>query len=336
MEAINRDFNDWGLTLRYPGCYETFVKVTQGYAAAKTTKNPDWYRSSHASAAWATGRYDEAKQVLDGLGDRAEAKPFVLRGAEDGLDAMSEVYAKAGPHAAALREADKAREKDDAATAAPLYAGVLKQLDEKDHGRLYVETRARATEAAVKFAAGEWVDVQPVKTLFGWKQVAGTWQLDEEGALVGTPQGGTSAFARHKALLWTGGMLGVDETFEISGRVAFIADPGQKTGGGGAVLVSDDFNTRGYVLVDPGLDKVVYYFGNNPPMAPAELGGENDFVIRFAQKTVTVEVNGKPVAPTFKVGGDRYADGIRLGVGGVGQAKVKFTKLRLRKVMKEE
>ena len=335
MEAINRDFNNWGLTLRYPGCYEAFVKVTQGYAAAKTTKNPDWYRSSHASAAWATGRFDEAKQVLDALGDRPRRSCFSSRrrgrarrdvgGVCDGRPARGGV-ARGGGGA----------KKDDQAAAATLYADVMKQLDGKDRGRLYVETRARAADAAVKFAAGEWVDVQPVKTLFGWKQVAGTWQLDEAGALVGTPQGGTSAFARHKALLWTGGMLGVDETFEISGRVAFVTEPGQKTGGGGAVLVSDDFDTRGYVLVDPGLDKVVYYFGNNPPMAPAELEGENDFVVRFDQKTFTVEVNGKPVGQTFKMGGDRYADGIRLGIGGVGLAKVKFTKLRLRKVTKPE
>ena len=49
-----------------------------------------------------------------------------------------------------------------------------------------------------------------------------------------------------------------------------------------------------------------------------------------------MEVNDKPVAQTFRMGVDRYADGIRLGVGGVGLAKVRFTKLRLRKVVKAE
>ena len=49
-----------------------------------------------------------------------------------------------------------------------------------------------------------------------------------------------------------------------------------------------------------------------------------------------VELDGKPVGQGFAMGGNKDDDGIRLGVGGGGSAPVKFTKLRLRKVMRGE
>ena len=45
-----------------------------------------------------------------------------------------------------------------------------------------------------------------------------------------------------------------------------------------------------------------------------------------------MEVNGKRVGQPIPVPADRFAGGMHVGVGGVGQMAIKFTKLRVRRL----
>jgi hypothetical protein len=338
IQTINRDVNDWARVYADRHNYDTVVKVMEGYAAALATKNPKkaaWYKSYHAAAAWRTGKLDEAKKVLNEQGEAADPRPFQRMGSSDGKVAISQVYAYSGPHAAAVRQADAARQNGDDATAAKAYAAVLEKLDEKDPARRYVSARSRAADAVVKLAAGEWVDVQPVDGLAGWRQVTGTWQVDADGALVGRPHIGGAA-DRQKVLAWTGAVFGEDEAFEIAGHFEFVGEPDAKVGAAGALIVADDFGARGFVILDRDKAKAVFYFGTNPPMAETEVGAGNDFLVRYDHKTFTLEANGKPVGRPFTMTGEKFAGGLYAGVGGVGTAPVKFTKLKLRRVVKPE
>jgi hypothetical protein len=56
--------------------------------------------------------------------------------------------------------------------------------------------------------------------------------------------------------------------------------------------------------------------------------------VRYDHKTFTLEANGKPVGQPFTITGEKFAGGLYAGVGGVGTAPVKFTKLKLRRVVK--
>jgi len=344
MQAINRDVLDYAEVYSDPDRYATLVKVCEGYAAALEGKKQwpsqtsgkgsvDYYKTYHAAVAWKTGKYDEAKRVLDGLGvDRVDARPFRQLGPVDSRDAVSEVYAMAGPHAPALREARGAHDAGDAAAAAKAYAVVMAKLDDKDPALPYVRARARAADAAVKLAAGEWVDVQPVDTLAGWRPVSGTWRLDADGALVGLPQVGGWA-DKQSVIAWTGALFAADDAFEIAGHFELVERPNHDTGGAGALLIRDDSEARNIVQIDRD-DNMVYYWGLGPrsPKFPAQVGIANDFVVRYDRKTVTTEVNGRPVGEPVRLTSTYFDDGLRTGVAARTHSEVRFTGLKLRRI----
>ena len=337
MQAINRDVHDYGEVYSDPVRYGTIVKVTEGYAAAlagKEQKEADYYKSYHAAVAWRTGKYDEAKQAMDQLGEgaRVDARPFRQLGPADSRDAVSEVYALAGPHAAALREAQAAGDGGDDAGAAKRYAAVLGKLPDKDPARLYVRARDRAADAAVKLAAGEWVDIQPLDTLAGWRPVSGTWRLDPDGALVGLPQVGGWA-DKQSVIAWTGVLFARDDAFEVAGHFELVPRPNHDIGGAGALIIRDDSEARNFVLADRD-DNVVYYWGfaKPQPMFETSVGLANDFVVRYDRKTFTMQLNGKPVGDPIRLTSNYYNDGFRTGVAARAHSEVRFTRLKLRRI----
>jgi hypothetical protein len=249
--------------------------------------------------------------------------------------AISEIYALSGPHAADLRKANAALIVHNGGAAAEDLRAILAKLPPDDPSLPYVAARSRVADWLVGFESGEWVDVQPKDNLGGWTAVAGDWQVEGD-ALLARPNVNGDTKDHQMMLVWTAGDLD-GRAFELAGRFEFVVEPGpgKEAGNGGPALHSPTTRYYGYVQFDRDDQKARFvYDRTNPPLVDADVHAANDFVFRRdADGTITTLLNGEPALEPFKVPRRQFLPPLRFGVGGIGRAPVRFTNLRLRKIV---
>lgn len=158
------------------------------FAKAKEKWPPhmaDWYSSYHVCVAVYLAKYDDAKQVVEELGDRLDKE---LLGSHGLLPdrTISQIYAYTGPNAEEFQSAQRkiTLRKTDAALAA--YTALIAKLPKDDKSLYYAQSCKAELETIKTFNAGKWMDLQPDADLGGWTVVRGKWKVEEDGTITGT------------------------------------------------------------------------------------------------------------------------------------------------------
>src|SRR5437762_13127330 len=89
------------------GVYDNVRKMCDGYAQSPQARDrADFYRSINAAAAWRTNHFDDARKLLDALGEHLDTDGFKRVRVIPSL-AVSHVYAMTGPVRSAVEAAEK-------------------------------------------------------------------------------------------------------------------------------------------------------------------------------------------------------------------------------------
>jgi hypothetical protein len=187
--AIGEELPDRRDAFAMPGVYEDCLRAMNGYL--KQPRPPatvHLWKSRLAILHWATGRYAEAAQVLDELGDELAPRALAeFKAKRD--DVVGEARLFGGPHADDVEAAEEwiAENKVDEALAA--YEKIAERDDIPPGGRRLLASRIAAMKTAAALERYEWVDLQPPPDLAGWRVVAGDWKVDKDGTVVGSTPG---------------------------------------------------------------------------------------------------------------------------------------------------
>ena len=329
----------WAL-LNDPAVYDKVAAVCDGYLKAVPSGRQDaFWRSAKAAAAWKAERWSDARKALDEQsagGGKPVPATFRWFGADDGLTAAAEVYARTGPRADDLTAAEELAAVGKPAEAIAKFRAAADALGAADPASRYLAVQAGRLDAGLKFAAGDWASLD-VGGLAGWRQNEGIWRATDDGALAGQP--GKTGWSR---LVWSdpaSRQLGT--AFEISGTVRFPVTGKRRLpsySGGVFLFNREGESTTLFVgLWKPGNSVGFNAHGSPDKSYPRKMSDAPTFRVRVVGRDVTLWVDGKPVGEPYKL-----PDGLRpelgFAVGGYGKAAatVTFADLKVRKLPEGE
>jgi hypothetical protein len=319
---VAADLGGWAPALELPGVREGLIRMAEGYAKAlESIGEHRYYATLPAALAWRSGDHAEARRVLERLGDGGiDPGPFRLVGAQDPAAALGQAWVMGGPHADRAGAAEAARNAggdadNEAALAA--FQALASELAGEPRAKLYLDARVRTLDHRVRFARGEWVDLQPA-SLAGWRTLFGTWDVAPDGALVGRP-----AVGKEHAYLICEEDFG--NRFEVSMRLDALAPasaPCITFARGTAAYAGDVRVTMTDVSLLSRNDGARTY--------PAATTAPVEMTVRCDAGRVNLRVNDKewtdvPYAPAA-------LPGLRVGVGAQGRGAVRFGGLKIRKL----
>jgi hypothetical protein len=332
MRTLNDIASEVGTNYwRGPGIYEQVQELYDGMVDYANKRQPpgtaevDSMRSEQAAFAWRITRYDEARQLLDGLGDRFDASMFENVGAM-GMLARSHAYAMRPGLAEQVNEAERLASVNDVDEAIKSYDAAAAPLAADDKALFFLKSRLKQLRWQKQFEAGEWVDVQPEKDLAGWSPQAGKWEVDEKGGLVGTFTTPQLAWIPCSAPFLRGNIV-------VEGNVELPADSNCSAGIGmtynslstiyGMYLRREKGQTKGQLRRDFWPAK----------FDAVDLQSSNKFSFTFSAGTASAELNGQKVFDNYDVRYLWQANKSYFGVGGKfspAGTKIRFTNLRVR------
>ena len=332
LQALDDIASDMGGTQfwRQPGVYEQVKELYDGMtAAAAKRESPgevDNLRSEQAAFAWRVGRYEEARQVLDELGERFNRNAFERFNAM-GMLAASHAYAMRPGLSETITEAERQASMNQLDDATKTYQAALEKLDAKDKATFYFKSRIRQLQWQKQFEAGEWVDIQPTKDFAGWSPQYGQWEVDEQGGVVGT-------YEAPRQWIWLpcqGQFTG--RSFVIEGNAELLGDGNAQAGVG--MTYNSLSRIYGLFLQRARRDGKTTLRRDFWPGAQdeIELQPTNKFTFTFAAGRVSASVNDKEVFKDYDIGYMWKSNRSYLGVGGRwGErgGKIRFTNLRIR------
>ena len=315
---------------RQPGVYDEVKSLYDGLAAhAQTKRNKpteaDAVRSEQAAFAWRAQNYEEAKRLLDALGDRVDYAAFEKYNAMGRL-AASHVYAMQTPWKTFVDTAEQVAGINDVAAAIAVYDSCIDDVANDDKALFFLKSRRQQLQWQKQYDAGAWVHIQPAKDLIGWNPQAGKWDVDESGGVVGT-------FVKRE-LCWLPcqGQF-VRGSFVIEGNVELLDDKNCSAGVGmtynkldqiyGFFLQRDVRGGKSYFRRD-------FYPGSRDAM---ELQPKNKFRFTFAAGRAAATVNDTEIFRDYDVSYLWKANKSYLGIGGRwGEpgSRMRFTNLRIR------
>ena len=177
----------------HPEAYKLVTDVFTNYAKQlKSEQGADWYRSYHAAVAWRVGKLDDARRILDEVGDKVQPALFSRVGTT-GL-AISHTYGMTGPHAKDIKAAIDMYNSAKLEDVHKAFADLVRKIDRNDKAHAYVRDRFVSLDHRVRFEAGQEIDILPAADYSAWRAQAGYWNLDKpeddksdkKTALIGT------------------------------------------------------------------------------------------------------------------------------------------------------
>jgi hypothetical protein len=332
MDAMQDILSDDGPEYwQRPAVYGHVDELMSGMAKQYPAK-ADYFRSYQAACAWRCGKYDDARKVMDDLGDRMKLRAFGGFGVMPPV-AASHAYAMRPGVQEKVEAAEAQATSGDLSAAAKAYADVSEKIDAKDRAQLFLRGRRQQLLWLFQLRAGQWVDIQPTdKDLIGWAPQAGTWSVDDKGGLVGTADADDNA-AGDPGGIWMPCQTMMQDNFAIEGTLELHANGGTMDAGIG-VLLSDLRTRYGIYLRDAeGRGSLLDYCFPFKDF-PLELQPSNKFRFTFNAGTVTAEVNGKKICenvPTqiWNAGGGSTYLAVGCYTSSKGQS-VRYTGLRMR------
>jgi hypothetical protein len=307
------------------GLYERLARLTDGLATHDGPgPSTDSNRSFQAAVAWKLGHYDEAKKVLDDLGDRLQPRQFDDVWVIHQL-AVSQVYALTSAQKRQLVAADAEAQGKSRDAAIAGYREALAAMPADHKGRYFVVSQIRQLEWQSRFEEGQWVELQPDNALTGWHARAGRWSVDDDGALVGT------ADTDGLVIMCQATELGKKYTIEVTVE---LLDPAVT--GGVAYSWGTPVPKRGFWLRHGDADSSDALIRGILP--PAEdkvtLAQRNVLRLIFNNGWVSARLNGRAVFDEAGLEAAFRTPRQYFGVGALNAkpgAKVRFTNIRLRK-----
>jgi hypothetical protein len=218
MEKIREDARDPSLW-KVPEAYAAATKVLATYAE-RYEDHPigPWFTSFHAALAWRLGRYEEARPLLERVGEKLDIERFTHLGGS--WNAVGEVYARTGPHAADVKHALELDRRHAFKEALALFREIDGKTDDADKATPYLRERITRLDRGVRFEAGEWVNLLPsAEALAANGSRWGAWRIDEQQRLVGTTTGDRMFLTAD---------FGTGPRYELSVTLARQAEPGER------------------------------------------------------------------------------------------------------------
>jgi hypothetical protein len=323
LAIVDDSDGSWAI-LAQPGVYEEIARVCDGYAEAlkDAPERAAWYTTLRAAAAWRADRLDEARRVLDHLGDRVAPYAFKVMRSQTPQAAVGYVYAITSPEAARVRRAEAALAAGDAEAALAEFraAGAALAAEEATHP--YFEARVTLLERRQRLAGGEWVDLKPDAGLTGWQTLGGSWYvMPEDSSIFCNPPRGTPS----PVLLLSDE---VGPRFEVTGRL-------RREGPWGGGLT---FRTGPRSFADVTLSaRTVDVTSNGQRLHTAEVitPAEVKFACRFNRGRVTFTADGKTLVDAYDLPPEfRNNPGVGLLVLPGGRAR--FMDLKIRRILKDD
>lgn len=321
VRAIVADDSGSWEVLSWPGVYEELGKMFDGYERqpARPQFGPPWHRSLRAAVAWRAGRHDEARRLLDQLGEDVLPNAFITCKAKSPEAAIGQVYAMTGKEAQRVKQAEAALTAGDPAEALETFRAAAKAVAAAEpRARPYFDARIEMLEKRARLANNEWVALRASPGLPGWQPLAGRWELvEEDGSIRGTHEG-----HRTSAILMCTEDLGA--RYEFAGRI-------HREGDAAAALVLESPG-REFVFLSFGpREAVVHFTGGTVPLMAELPDGELDVGCVFEHGRLTLRVNGKVVAQKFGLA-PSFAAGSRVGLSVPGEGSARFAILRVRRL----
>ncbi len=278
------DYSYWGR----PGAYENFMRY---YDAMKREPGGEgditWWDSMKAAYAWRVGRYQEAAQQIEALGEDFIPKVFSKLGGEPVL-AQSEIYVRLNPTTDAVADrVDRLWDQGRHRRAGELLDGTLLGLVPGDPARVYLENKAAQSRWKHKNAQGVWADLLGRTDMGGWDVERGAWSMDEQGRLTGhSLENGLAAVCRLK----------FGYRYELKGSLECLQSPDPQEANGGVLMVYKVDGSLAYhrdVLLFPQKQSVLAArtFKYATESYPAELQPRNTFHLQVWDRYVRLTVN---------------------------------------------
>jgi hypothetical protein len=317
-EDLNGDKRYW----LKPVTYHMLETLFAGYE--KQTADEDRlyrkYRSLHALACWYSGHYDEARRLLDSLGDRFVPEALGYLSAPVLPSVKAEVYAFTGSLAPRVKEAEARYQDGRVAEAAQQYEQILRDRDQDPVAAPYLVTRTAVLKLEAAFASGEWAPLRPDPSLAGWSKYSGDWVAGADGSLTGTWRSPS---------LWINCEADFGRRLELRGTVDFVSPD---TAGNFCVSVARGSARRTvddvYLIGDRANQKVVVSHDGSASETvtkSVQVKSSNAFCIQLWDNVVYAYLNGElichdlvvdwyviPPRPTIALGASRQSTPLTL------------------------
>jgi hypothetical protein len=274
-----------------PQIYRAMRAVFVGYEnASPEGRAKDWYRSGHALLDWRAEKYDEARYLLDELGDRLDPTMFSELAPNWKL-ADSQVYAFTGPQADQVKAAASDTEGGDTERAAKEYADLAAAAAPEDKAAYYLHDCAANLSAKSQFDAGKWVNLVPNDdAIHLWTRQQGTWSYDAQHGLVGN-------WSSNGPLLI--GTTDFGPSFEVTATLECQSPPEVVANCGIALDFIDNGFYDGFFFCSDR-NEIVTYLNAKPSSKEVEVKAVNQLHVQYWDGRFTATFNGQPVeiAPT--------------------------------------
>jgi len=305
------------------GIYESVRECYAKYAE-KGGARRDAYRSQNAAVAWRLGRYEDARQLLEQLGDRLSAEAFSAMGGWSPL-ASSQIHAMTGSHAAALKEAEAAAARGQFDAAAKAYGEVAGKLKQDDPAQPFVRARIADMDVESRFATGQWIDLKP-DVGAGWHLVNGRCRVDANGNVIGTAD--ANGF-----LLVCGADFG--SRYELETQMEFLPGEWDEPSAGPVVLHANERSNYSLLLYR-STNKLIVKRGPDAMWSYDARSGARCLIrMEVRDEVMNASVNGTVVAKDYPIRSDHPRVDTRIGLGthwGAPGRTVRFTSVRIRRL----
>ena len=188
QKELGQSESAWG----WPGIYELFREMAEGYQTnplyadnGQPSTEHTWIQSYLAAVAVESHRYDDARRVLEALGERVERGPF-LRMHQSHTYATGLVFALTGKTKDTATQIKKLLDQNEQDTLDPADIGPALTLIEQVRSK---ETDSRAIpfydharvilERLKKYHDGEWCDLTFDSSMLGWYVLAPEWEVED-------------------------------------------------------------------------------------------------------------------------------------------------------------
>ena len=125
VRSTGSEPDSWRDAYKVPGTYERLQECYEGYLA-EPVNEPNWdrWKSDYAIAAWASAQYDDAKKLLEELGDRFDNTRYAAAGIPE-YEVRIGIEAATGAFGRDVQTAEELFAEKKMKQAAPLFLSIL-------------------------------------------------------------------------------------------------------------------------------------------------------------------------------------------------------------------
>jgi hypothetical protein len=271
-------------------------RMFDGYEKHAGDRERSRYRSMQAAVAWFLSDWEDARGLLDELGDDVDGRPFTEHFGTDLPLARAQIQAYTGKHGEQLLRAEALSRDGDCDGALSLYRAVLDTSKGDPIVDSYIRERAAILEVERDFATGDWTSLRPSPSLTAWTPDSGEWVVEPDGALRGT---------RRERSLWIWCDADLGDRLELRGRVEFVEVSGRWADACVALRCPPRPQRDDVILAIKrklGRLNLSHSFAESETLVEqAEIGDMNTFHVYVWDDEVTVFFNDAPVFTTTTV-----------------------------------